>query len=132
VTRAELARSLFHLQLSLSFRFVRKRRRMRKLLEKVLVAMLVFSALATASGKSELKLLYDQHRWFDLREAMKRNEQNVPELYLGAVASAFNNREDAEKSYAWFCSHTNNHDLFSELWRPYRGKKSLVVRCRAT
>jgi hypothetical protein len=70
---------------------------MRNLLEKVLVAMLVFSALATASGKSELKLLYDQHRWFDLREAMKRNEQNVPELYLGAVASAFNNREDAEK-----------------------------------
>jgi aspartyl protease len=70
---------------------------MRNLLEKVLVAMLVFSTLATASGKSELKLLYDQHRWFDLREAMKRNEQNVPELYLGAVASAFNNREDAEK-----------------------------------
>src|ERR1700730_3750981 len=70
---------------------------MRKLLEKVLVAMLVFSALATASWKSELNLLYDQHRWFDLREAMKRNEQNVPELYLGAVASAFNNREDAEK-----------------------------------
>jgi hypothetical protein len=65
---------------------------MRNLLEKVLVAMLVFSALATASGKSELKLLYDQHRWFDLREAMKRNEQNVPELYSDAVASAFNQK----------------------------------------
>jgi hypothetical protein len=70
---------------------------MRKLPRKVLVAMLGLSALATAAEKPELKVLYEQHRWFDLREALNRNGQNVPELYLGAVASAFNNCEAAEK-----------------------------------
>ena len=69
----------------------------RNVFEKLLVAMLVFAVSAATSGKPELRLLYEKHRWFDLREAMKRNEQNVPDLYLGAVASAFNNREDAEK-----------------------------------
>ncbi len=70
---------------------------MRNLVRRVLVAMLVLSASATAGEKPELKLLYEQHRWFDLRDAINRNEQSVPELYLGAVASAFNNREAAEK-----------------------------------
>ena len=39
--------------------------------------------------------MYDAHRWFDLRDAVRG--KNVPPLYLGAVAAAFNNVEDAEK-----------------------------------
>jgi hypothetical protein len=69
----------------------------RNVLQKALMAMLVFGGLATASGTPTLKLLYQQHRWFDLREAIRGNEQNVAELYLGAVASAFNDRDAAER-----------------------------------
>jgi tetratricopeptide (TPR) repeat protein len=69
----------------------------RNALQKVLLAMLVFDAWPTASGNLTLKLLYQQHRWFELREAIRGHEQNVPALYLGAVASAFNDRERAEK-----------------------------------
>jgi Aspartyl protease/Tetratricopeptide repeat len=65
--------------------------------QKALAVMLMLGSFTTASGKPTLKFLYDQHRWFDLREAIKGNEQDVPALYLGAVASAFNNRENAEK-----------------------------------
>jgi hypothetical protein len=69
----------------------------RNISQKALAVMLMLGSVTTASGKPTLKFLYDQHRWFDLREAIKNNEQDVPELYLGAVASAFNNRENAEK-----------------------------------
>jgi hypothetical protein len=69
----------------------------RNALQKALMAMLVFGGLATASGNPTLKLLYQRHRWFDLRAAIRGNEQNVSELYLGAVASAFNERERAER-----------------------------------
>jgi hypothetical protein len=68
----------------------------RNAIQKALMAMLVFGGLATASANPTLKLLYQRHRWFDLRDAIRGNEQIVSELYLGAVASAFNDRERAE------------------------------------
>jgi aspartyl protease len=70
---------------------------MRNALQKALAIMLVFGGLATSSGNPTLKLLYQRHRWFDLRAAIRGNEQNVSDLYLGAVASAFNERERAER-----------------------------------
>jgi tetratricopeptide (TPR) repeat protein len=66
-------------------------------LQKALMTMLVFGGLASASGNPALNLLYQQHRWFELREAIKGHEQNVAALYLGAVASAFNDCEGAER-----------------------------------
>jgi tetratricopeptide (TPR) repeat protein len=62
----------------------------------ILVSVLVLVALAAASEKPTLKSLYDQHRWFELREAIKNNKQ-APALYLGALASAFNETKEAEK-----------------------------------
>lgn len=44
-------------------------------------------ALAAVADKTALKSLYDQHRWFELRDAIQG--QTAPPLYIGAVASAF-------------------------------------------
>jgi tetratricopeptide (TPR) repeat protein len=44
------------------------------------------------------KLLYDQHRWFELRAAIKG--QPASPLYKGAVAAAFNDRREAEENLA--------------------------------
>lgn len=57
---------------------------------------LLLSGLASANGTPTLKALYDQHRWFALREAIKNNKHASP-LYLGALASAFNRDGEAEK-----------------------------------
>ncbi len=42
-----------------------------------------------------LRSLYDQNRYFELRDAIK--DQSAPALYVGAVASAFNDTKRAEK-----------------------------------
>ena len=44
------------------------------------IGVLVFAGLAIASDAPALKALYDQHRWFELREAIKG--QDAPPLYL--------------------------------------------------
>jgi tetratricopeptide (TPR) repeat protein len=62
---------------------------------KVLVGLLVVAGLGTAAERPSLKLLYDQHRWFELRDAT--TGQEAPPLYRGAVASAFNDSKTAEK-----------------------------------
>lgn len=56
---------------------------------------LILSALALVDDTSTPKALYDQHRWFELRQTIK-NEKHVSPLYLGAVASAFNQDKEAE------------------------------------
>ncbi len=61
----------------------------------VLIVVLVLAGLAGAGESPALKPLYDQHRWFELREAIQRQE--APTLYKGAVASAFNDAKAAEK-----------------------------------
>jgi tetratricopeptide (TPR) repeat protein len=63
-----------------------------------LAGVLVFLAIATAGDKPTLKQLYDQHRWFELRDAIQ--DHDAPPLYRGAVASAFNHAEEAEKYFS--------------------------------
>jgi tetratricopeptide (TPR) repeat protein len=60
-----------------------------------LFAVLFVAALARAQAGDSLRALYDEHRYFELRDAIKN--QNAPPLYLGAVASAFNDTKRAEK-----------------------------------
>jgi hypothetical protein len=60
----------------------------------ILAVALVFLTIATAADKPTLKQLYDRHRWFDLRDAIK--DQDAPPLYKGAVASALNHPKEAE------------------------------------
>src|ERR1035437_10645184 len=60
-----------------------------------LFAVLFVAALAHAQAGDSLRSLYDQHRFFELRDAIK--SQSVSALYLGAVASAFNDTKRAEK-----------------------------------
>jgi tetratricopeptide (TPR) repeat protein len=63
----------------------------------ILAGVLFFLAIATTGDKPTLKQLYDQHRWFELRDAIW--DHDAPPLYRGAVASAFNNAKDAEKYF---------------------------------
>jgi tetratricopeptide (TPR) repeat protein len=60
-----------------------------------LFAVLPLAPLAHAQAGDSLKSLYDQNRFFELRDAIKG--QNAPDLYLGTVASAFNDTKRAEK-----------------------------------
>src|SRR5579864_1055114 len=50
---------------------------------------------ANSGASAKLKALYDQHRWFELRETIKGHD--APPLYKGAVAAAFNETKKAEK-----------------------------------
>jgi hypothetical protein len=56
--------------------------------------ILIGSAASQSSNTAAFKLLYDQHRWFELREAIRG--QTVAPVYMGAVASAFNEARPAE------------------------------------
>jgi tetratricopeptide (TPR) repeat protein len=60
-----------------------------------LFAVVFIAALAHAQVGDSLRSLYDQNRFFELRDAIK--DQNAPPLYLGTVASAFNDTKRAEK-----------------------------------
>ena len=61
-----------------------------------LLVGLTLLGLVSAADTPTLKALFDQHRWFALRPAIK-NEKNSSPLYLGALASAFNRDGEAEK-----------------------------------
>src|SRR5215831_9443042 len=60
------------------------------------VVVLAVANVAAAGQTPSLKTLYEQHRWFELREALKHSK-GVPALYMGAVASASNDTKRAEK-----------------------------------
>jgi clan AA aspartic protease (TIGR02281 family) len=60
-----------------------------------LIVALLIPPLSAAQGGDSLRSLYDQHRFFELRDAIKG--QSASALYLGAVASAFNDTKNAEK-----------------------------------
>ena len=60
-----------------------------------MIAFSIIPALAAAQTGDSLRSLYDQHRYFELRDAIKG--QNAPALYVGTVASAFNNTKRAGK-----------------------------------
>jgi clan AA aspartic protease (TIGR02281 family) len=51
--------------------------------------------VAQTPRDASLKQMYDTHSWFELRDAAR--DKNLPALYLGAIASAFNRVQDAEK-----------------------------------
>lgn len=67
---------------------------MNKMIFTISLTLLCFSV---ATDKPSLQALYDQHRWFELRDAIKG--QQAPPLYTGAVASAFNDPQAAEKYF---------------------------------
>lgn len=68
----------------------------RQLIKRVIVASVLLAATwpALAQTPDNLKSLYDQHRLFELREAL--NGKHAPALYAGAVASAFNHSKSAK------------------------------------
>jgi hypothetical protein len=53
------------------------------------------TAAADQTDSDALKQLLDQHRWFELRDAIAG--RTVPPFYEGVVASAFNQVSDAER-----------------------------------
>lgn len=59
------------------------------------VGIILLGGLAVFAQENSLKTLYEQHRWFELRDAIAH--QDAPPLYKGAVASAFNDRNTAEQ-----------------------------------
>jgi len=67
------------------------------MIKTILAGVLVFLAIATVGDKPTLKQLYDQHHWFELRDANR--DQDAPPLYRGAVASTFNHAKEAEKYF---------------------------------
>lgn len=62
----------------------------------LLVYVLLLLSGRAAGQMPALKYLYDQHRWAELREQLKEGKA-APPLYLGTVASAWNDIKDAEK-----------------------------------
>jgi clan AA aspartic protease (TIGR02281 family) len=60
-----------------------------------LIPVLLIAVLANAQAGDTLQSLYNQHRYFELRDAIKG--RNAPPLYVGAVAAAFNDTKRAEK-----------------------------------
>jgi hypothetical protein len=56
--------------------------------------VLLFGTGSQSPPESALTQIYDQHRWFDLRDAIAG--RTVSPLYVGAVAAAFNRMPDAE------------------------------------
>jgi tetratricopeptide (TPR) repeat protein len=68
---------------------------MKTLIGKASVTALMLTWLSAIATAQALQQLYDEHRWFELSESIKSEE--VPALYRGAVASAFNNSVNAER-----------------------------------
>jgi hypothetical protein len=61
----------------------------------VMPLFVLSTCLAALPGVPDWKALYDGHRWFELRDAMDRT---TPALYRGAVACAFNDVNECEKT----------------------------------
>lgn len=60
--------------------------------------VLILGATVIGDDGPSPKLLYDQHRWFELRDAIRGRPASP--LYEGAVAAAFNDRGKAEENLA--------------------------------
>jgi predicted aspartyl protease len=63
----------------------------------LLPAIIIFAAAAVCAIEppADLKSLYEAHQWFQLRDAISTTKASA--LFRGAVFSAFNQRDDAEK-----------------------------------
>jgi len=58
-------------------------------------ALLVWLSTSSVFAADDQKLLYDTHRWLELRDAIEK--QDASPLYRGMAASAFNNLPEAER-----------------------------------
>jgi hypothetical protein len=67
----------------------------KRLLALVCAATSVVLVAAQSADESYLRQLFEQHRWFDLRDAVA-GRGIVRPLYRGAAAAAFNRTQDAE------------------------------------
>ena len=55
----------------------------------ILAVALVFLTIATAADKPTLKQLYDRHRWFDLRDAIKDQDLRPARVFPKLVGNDF-------------------------------------------
>jgi hypothetical protein len=63
---------------------------------------------AAAQEPAALKTLYDEHRWFELRNTIRG--QKVPPLYSGAVSAAFNGSDAAKLLTEAIADNSNSAD----------------------
>jgi hypothetical protein len=68
---------------------------LRQILKAAAVALLGSTVVAHVPEGPSVQQLYEQHRWFELRDRIAG--KLAPALYVGAVASAFNQTRDAER-----------------------------------
>jgi predicted aspartyl protease len=85
----------------------------------------VLFAIAAVSGEpesSDLKSLYDAHKWSELRDAIQH--EKAPALYRGAVGYAFNNFHHAETN---FRSAIHSAPRSEEAYEAYEGLSHLYL-----
>lgn len=71
--------------------------------------LLIIFCISAHGDDASLKSLYDGHRWFELRDFLKK--QGASPLYQGAVACAFNDLPRCEKQFrAVFNSARKSHE----------------------
>jgi tetratricopeptide (TPR) repeat protein len=67
-----------------------------RIVKAVLLVIVAASAIFPAKKRPpSAQELYSQHRWFELRDSIRRGA--APDLYQGAVDAAFNRPDEAEK-----------------------------------
>ncbi len=71
---------------------------MRIIARTALIGVLFLAAFSSNAQSTDLKELYGQHRWFELREAI-RNDRHASPVFLGAIAAAFNDDPEAQKKF---------------------------------
>jgi predicted aspartyl protease len=62
-----------------------------------LVALTMWPLVAQSNAEVQLRHLYDEHRWFELRDRVE--VPTAPPFYRCAVASAFNRVDEAERCF---------------------------------
>jgi hypothetical protein len=62
---------------------------------RVILLLCVSTCVAAALRVTDLETLYDEHRWFELRDAI---DETAPALFRGAVACVFNDGSRCEKT----------------------------------
>lgn len=66
-----------------------------RILLAVIFVCVAVASLAFDQPAPDLKSLYAGHHWFQLRDAIRKPD--LPPLYLGAIAAAFDQRDEAEE-----------------------------------
>ena len=78
----------------------------------IAIGLLAFAVLLqrvhAQDSTTELRSLYDSHRWFELREEVTRTDTS--KFYAGAVAAAFNQVREAEKNLHLVIAHDPSGD----------------------